>query len=129
MTKILAIEDSQALRRLYETVLRRFGYELVLAESGEAGIEAARRIQPDLIILDMLLPDIHGTRVAQRLREEGILAVAPLIITSGVSKEDTEAVAGSLGAAAWVSKPFDIGTMLETLQNALAPSSQEVSGI
>ena len=122
MAKILVIEDDPALSRLYETVLRRSEYEVVLAESGEAAIEAAQRAQPDLVILDLVLPDMPGARVALMLQQQGTLASAPLIVTSGMGEEDTEAVARSFGAASVLTKPFDVGSMLTALRSALEPS-------
>jgi DNA-binding response OmpR family regulator len=129
MAKILIIEDQPALCQLYEKFLGRFNHDVVLAESGEAGIEAARRTRPDLVILDLVLPGMPGIHVARRLREEGILAKAPLIVTTGLGEEHTEAVVGSLGASAVLTKPFEIGSMLDAIQRALSPSDQETPSI
>ena len=120
MAKILIIEDQPALGRLYKTVLGRRGHDVTLAESGEAGIAAARQTTPDLVILDLVLPTMPGIQVARKLREEGFLDKAPLIVTSGMGEEDTRTIAESLGASAVLSKPFDIGSMLDAVKTALA---------
>ena len=120
MARILIIEDQPALRQLFQTVLERRGYDVTLAESGEAEIEAARRATPDLVILDLLLPVMSGVQVARQLREEGFLDKAPLIVTSGIGGDETGAIAESLGASAVLSKPFDIDSMLDAVKTALA---------
>ena len=127
MARILIIEDQPVLCRLYKSVLERRGHDVTLAESGEAGIEAARRTTPDLIILDLILPVMPGVQVARNLREEGYLDKARLIVTTGMGEEDTRTIAESLGASAALSKPFDIGSMLEVVQRTLGSSAQTPS--
>ncbi|MCH8224053.1 MAG: response regulator [Chloroflexi bacterium] len=127
MARILIIEDQPALCRLYKTVLDRDGHDVTLAESGEAGIEAARRITPDLVVLDLILPAMPGVQVARQLRDEGFLDKAPLIVTSGIGGDETRAIAESLGASAVLSKPFDIGSMLDAIKSALETWSGNTS--
>ena len=103
------------LCRLYKTVLERDGHDVTLAESGEAGIEAARQTSPDLVVL----PAMPGVEVARKLRDEGFLDKAPLILTSGIGGDETRAIAESVGASAVLIKPFDIATMIDTVKSAL----------
>ena len=119
MARILVIEDEPALGRLYQIVLEHQGYEAVLAETGKAGIEAANRTKPDLIILDLVLPDMPGAQVAERLRQDGILSNAPLIVTTGMEQENTEAIAESHGACTVLIKPFAIGEITASVRAAL----------
>jgi len=127
MARILIIEDQTALCRLYKTVLERRGHDVTLAESGEAGIEAARRTTPDLVILDLILPVMSGVQVARHLHEDGFLDKARLIVTTGMGEEDTRTIAESLGASAVLSKPFDIGSMLDVVQRTLEFPAQTPS--
>ena len=127
MARILIIEDQPALCRLYKTVLERLGHDVTLAESGEAGIEAARRTTPDLVILDLILPLMPGVQVAQHLREDGSLDKARLIVTTGMGEEDMRTIAESLGASGVLSKPFDIGSMLDVVQKTLEFPAQTTS--
>lgn len=60
MAKILAIDDEQSIRNLLDTLLRRKGYDVVLAESGQKGLELLRREHPDVIILDLKMPEMDG---------------------------------------------------------------------
>ena len=119
MARILVIEDEPAICRLYQIVLERQGYEAVLAETGKAGIEAAKRTKPDLVILDLVLPDMPGFRVADQLRQDGILPGTPLIVTTGMGQVDTETIAASQGACAVLIKPFNIWEITASVRLAL----------
>ena len=119
MPLILIIEDHPALARLYRTVLEQTGYRVALAADGEAGIEAARREHPDLVILDLLLPGMPGTQVARLLYQEGIFPNTPLIITSGLDAEETNRIGESLNASAVLVKPFGLGAMQAAIREAL----------
>ena len=124
MARILVIEDQPALCRLYQIVLEQQGHESVLAETGKAGIEAAKRTKPDLVILDLVLPDMPGVQVVERLRQDGILSNAPLIVTTGIGQEDAETIAESHGACAVLIKPFDIGEISASVRVALDAAAQ-----
>ena len=119
MPLILIIEDHPALTRLYRTVLEQTGYRLALAADGEAGIEAARREHPDLVILDLILPGMPGTQVARLLYQEGIFPNTPLIITSGLDAEETDRIGESLNASAVLVKPFGLDAMQAAIREAL----------
>ncbi len=125
MANILVIDDQPALCQLYRSVLGQFNHNVVLAYTGQAGVDAALRLRPDLVVLDLLLPGMSGTEVARKLREGGILPATPLIITTGLWHQDAQRIARSLGATAVVNKPFAIGSMLTTVQAALLGPSQE----
>ncbi len=125
MAHILIIEDQEPLGVLYRSVLRKFNHETTFATTGEAGIEAALREQPDLIILDLLLPGIPCIEVARRLQESGILPGVPLIITTALDELDAQSIADSLNATAVLNKPFNIDSILRTVNGALATASQD----
>ena len=119
MAKILIIEDHCALRRLYKTVLGRGGHQVILAQNGEAGVAAAALEQPDLVIMDLVLPGMSGQQAASKLLEAGTFPGTPLIITTALSDAHARTVAASLGAASVLLKPFDIYEMLTSVQKAL----------
>ncbi|HZA25762.1 MAG TPA: response regulator, partial [Dehalococcoidia bacterium] len=123
MANILIIEDQKPLRNLYRSVLRQFNHETVFVTTGEAGVEIALRERPDLIILDLLLPGISGTEVAQRLRKLGILPDVPLIITTALNEIDAHSIANSLNATAVLNKPFSVNSILNTVSSALNATS------
>ncbi|HLF04396.1 MAG TPA: response regulator [Dehalococcoidia bacterium] len=120
MGNILIIEDQEALGMLYKSVLRQFNHNVVVATDGQAGVDAARKSAPDLVILDLMLPGMPGVEVALKLKQLGVLPTAPLIITTAVSDGDASAIAQSLGAASVLAKPFDITSLITTVRNVLA---------
>ena len=120
MAKILVIEDYSPLGRLYQTVLGRSGHEVILAQSGEAGVAAVALERPDLVIMDLVLPGMSGLLAARKLQEAGIFPGTALIITSAMSDAHAKAVPASLGAASVLVKPFDIEEMTTLVRKALA---------
>ena len=127
MAKILIIEDQAALCRLYRSVLGRLGHEVAVAQTGEAGVAAAERVGPDLVIVDLMLPGISGVDVARELGQRGILPAAPLIITTALGDDHARAIATSLGVASVLVKPFDIDVMLDLVHGALPGSVRRSS--
>ena len=125
MAHILIIEDQEPLRVLYQSVLRKYNHETTFTTTGEAGIEAALRDKPDLVILDLLLPGIPGIEVARRLQESGILPDVPLIITTALDELDAQSIADSLNATAVLNKPFNIESILSTVNVALATANEK----
>ena len=124
MAHILIIEDQEPLGILYQSVLRKFNHETTFTTTGEAGIEAALRDRPDLVILDLMLPGIPGVEVARRLQESGIFPEVPLIITTALDELEAQTIADSLNATAVLNKPFNIDSILSTVNGALATVSQ-----
>ena len=119
MAKILIIEDQVSLCNLYRTVLRPFNHDIVFATTGAAGVEAAQADRPDLIVLDLLLPEMPGAEVAEKLRELGILPDVPLIVTTALDEMEAQVIAESVGANAVLNKPFSINSIIELFDGIL----------
>ena len=119
MSSILIIEDQEVLCRLYEAVLGQLRHDLVIAYTGEEGLEAARQSRPDLIILDLELPGISGITVAQALQYEGILPGIPVIITTATPMEEILQMTKSLEVLEILIKPFDVLVLLDAIGIAL----------
>ena len=120
MANILVIEDNNSLCRLYQSVLGRLGHDVTLAQTGEAGVAAAARHPPDLIIMDLVLPEMSGAEVAEMLQTTGTTPAAPLIITTALGNSQARALTASLGAAGLLIKPFDINTLLTLVNDTLS---------
>ncbi len=113
---IVLIEDEPQIRRFLRPALAGQGYRLFEAATGEAGlIETATR-QPDLVVLDLGLPDMDGIEVIRRLRE---WTAIPIIILSARGQESDKIAALDAGADDYVSKPFGIGELLARMRVAL----------
>jgi two-component system KDP operon response regulator KdpE len=113
---ILLIEDELPIRRFLRASLGAEGYRLVEAETGEQGLRLASQQPPDLVILDLGLPDIEGHEVLRRLRE---WFTAPIIILSARHKEAEKVQALDNGANDYVTKPFGIAELLARVRTAL----------
>ena len=122
MAKILIIEDQESLCNLYRTVLRAFNHDIVFATTGAAGVAEAQADRPDLIVLDLLLPEMPGAEVAEKLGELGILPDVPLIITTALDEMEAQVIAESLGAAAVLNKPFSVNSIIELFNGILEGS-------
>ncbi|HET9406494.1 MAG TPA: response regulator [Candidatus Sulfotelmatobacter sp.] len=85
MTKILLVEDSKFLRLATEHALARAGYNVCTASDGELALQVAREQQPDLILLDMLLPKLSGPDVLKALKKDPTTADIPVVVLSGLS--------------------------------------------
>ena len=126
MAKILIIEDQEPLCNLYRTVLRTFNHDIEFATTGAAGVEAAQADRPDLIVLDLLLPEMPGTEVAEKLQELGILPDVPLIVTTALDEMEAQVIAESLGAAAVLNKPFSVTSIIELFNGILDSSGPKI---
>jgi two-component system KDP operon response regulator KdpE len=113
---ILVIEDDPQTRRLLKTNLGNRGWQVLEAEDGKTGIAQAKTAHPDLVILDLGLPDIDGISVTKRLRQ---LADLPILVLSARSQEQNKIMALDAGADDYLTKPFSIGELHARLQALL----------
>jgi two-component system, OmpR family, KDP operon response regulator KdpE len=112
-TTILVIDDEVQVRRLLRVCLTMNGYSVVEAATGQSGIEEAVRCQPDLVLLDLGLPDMEGLTVVKRLRE---WSQAPILVVSVRHRQDDKIAALDSGANDYVTKPFGTGELLARLR-------------
>src|SRR5229473_7409186 len=117
---ILLIEDELPIRRFLRASLMGNGYHLVEAETGEQGVRLAAQQPPDLVILDLGLPDMDGQQVLRRLRE---WLRAPILILSVRDQEQQKVTALDNGADDYLTKPFSTGELLARIRVALRHSA------
>jgi two-component system, OmpR family, KDP operon response regulator KdpE len=118
---VLVIEDEPPIRRFLRPSLASQGYRVVEAETGEDGLVQAATRQPDLVVLDLGLPDLDGIEVIRRLRE---WATVPIIVLSARGGESDKVAALDAGADDYVAKPFAVGELLARARVALRHSAQ-----
>lgn len=127
MKKILIIEDEPGIRVSVRDEFASLGYEIVTAENGTAGLEAARRTKPDLILLDIKLPGIDGYTVCQRLRGEGDRT--PIIILTVKDRELDKILGLELGADDYLTKPFSLRELEARVKAVLRRAAEREIGI
>ncbi|PYE35143.1 two-component system KDP operon response regulator KdpE [Idiomarina fontislapidosi] len=108
-TRIVVIDDEKQIRRMLKIALSSAGHEVTEAENGEQGLNSVARQQPDLVILDLGLPDMDGKEVLQQLRE---WSSVPVIVLSVRSQDREKVIALDYGAQDYVTKPFSVEELL-----------------
>lgn len=114
--KILVIEDEQEIRRFLRVSLVNHGYRLIEADTGQGGVLQAASQQPDLILLDLGLPDVDGMEVIRQVRE---WSQVPILILSARGQEHEKVNALDAGADDYLTKPFSVSELLARLRVAL----------
>ena len=133
MSKVLIVEDERAIVEILKFNLSREGYETLEALDGEAGLQLARTADPDLILLDVMLPKLDGFSICRQLREGGIST--PIIMLTAREEENDKVFGLEAGADDYITKPFSMRELMarvkanirrRTLDSAEGPAlSQE----
>lgn len=123
-SKILIIDDEEQIRRALKSILSARHYEVILAENGSDGIDLAIDHNPDLIILDLALPDISGFEVAEELRT---WYTGPILVLSVRSGDIDKIGALDLGADDYLTKPFSAGELLARVRALLRRSAGQIT--
>ena len=114
--RILAVDDEAAIRRFLRSGLMAQGYEVLEADTGEAAVDAVTKQRPDLVVLDLGLPDIDGLEVLRRIRHA---SQVPVIVLSVRNDEKGKVEALDLGADDYVTKPFGMEELTARVRTAL----------
>jgi DNA-binding NtrC family response regulator len=117
MSKILVIDDEQGIRSLLDTLLSRKGYEVVLAASGQKGLELFRREHPDAVVLDLKMPEMDGMTVLKHIRN--IDQKLPVVVLTGTGTPETEQEVYAVGATEFVEKEFSLHHLGDSLKRHL----------
>ena len=117
--KILVVDDEPDLVNILESRLRTNGYEVLTALDGLNGLLAAKREQPDLMLLDVMIPKIDGFSVCRLLKFDEKYQDITIVILSALNQEKDSLLGREVGADAYLTKPFDANTLLETIKQLL----------
>jgi two-component system cell cycle response regulator DivK len=117
---ILVIEDYSDTRQLLCGMLRYRGFNVVEAEDGLEGLLKASSIYPDLIILDLAMPEMDGVEAARRIHAQPKLARTPIFVISAFVTKEVEADVRAAGCVAIFPKPFDVEALLSKIKATLA---------
>ncbi len=131
MTRVLVIEDEKDLQQVLEFNLRKSGYDVLASLCGQEGLRLAREQRPDLVLLDLMLPDIAGTEVCRLLRQDATTKEIPIMILTAKGEEIDRVVGFELGADDYIVKPFSVRELLLRIRAVLRrcdPDEEEDSG-
>ena len=117
---MLVVDDEESMRRLLVTVLSRHQYDVIAASTGEEALNRAAEHSPELVILDLLLPDMSGLEVCKKLRS---WRAVPILVVSGREEEHIKIAALDLGADDYITKPFPTGELLARIRALLRRAS------
>lgn len=127
--KILIIDDEFPMRYLIEHQLRRQGFEVVLAKDGPSGIKAAHVHQPDVIVLDAMMPGMDGFEVCAQVRSEPEITNIPIIFLTALETKEYKSRAYALGADDYLTKPFQADELIAHISAILRRSRRMETGV
>lgn len=118
--RILSIEDDPEMRGLIQLIFQRQGHHVISVKSGEVGLEMIKGLRPDVLLLDLMLPDIDGWDIYRQLKNDDDLAHLPVVIVSA-RNEEQDAKKGDhvIGDDRFIQKPFEVKDLIETVQGIL----------
>ena len=118
--RILAVDDEASLCEFYETALKTLGYDVVCANSGRKAKEAIAQRKPDLILMDIMMPEVDGMTLTRELRSDPQTSDVPIIVVSGLADAGTLNDALLFGAVDYMVKPVDLDALGLKLERAFA---------
>jgi two-component system, OmpR family, phosphate regulon response regulator PhoB len=119
MAQILVVEDEKNLLEVLEYNLRQAGFQVLSAPLGREGLQLARDHRPDLVVLDLMLPDLQGTEVCKTLKRDSVTRDIPVLMLTAKGEEVDRVVGFELGADDYVTKPFSVRELLLRIQAIL----------
>ena len=107
-TRVLVVEDNERNLKLVRDVLQYAGYEIIEASTGEEGVELAQSRSPDVILMDLQLPDIDGMEALRRIRKSPVTADVPVVAVTAFAMQDDRARVFDAGFDGYLEKPLSV---------------------
>jgi len=126
MPRILLVEDNELNRDMLSRRLRRSGYEVLLAEDGQAGVDAAEAGRPDLILMDISLPVLDGYQATRRLKASPLTAAIPVIALTAHAMAGDREQSLAAGCSDYDTKPIEYERLLSKIRAALPADGASV---
>jgi DNA-binding response OmpR family regulator len=115
--RVLLAEDHDSLRHLFAQVLKRNGFEVREAANGREALESLGDFEPDVVVTDLMMPEIDGIELMHRLRAMPLRAETPVVIMTAAATDEARSEAIRFGAVDFLAKPFDSRTLLERVSH------------
>ncbi len=118
--KILIVDDEQDIVETLKFMLEAQGYECFCAYDGETGLNMAKEIIPDLMILDVMMPKINGYKISRLLKYDNKYKDIPIIMVTARSQEDDKIIGKETGVNEYITKPFELDDVIEKVKEYLS---------
>jgi two-component system, cell cycle response regulator DivK len=118
---ILVVEDNDLNTKLFRTILEAYGYHVIHTENGVAALSLARQHRPDLILMNIQLPDVSGTEVTKWMKAAIDLRSIPIIAVTAFATSEDEVAIRESGCDGYIPKPISVGSFIETIEQFLGP--------
>jgi DNA-binding response OmpR family regulator len=123
MHRILIVDDEPNIVLALELLMKKEGYEVHTVDDGERAVQAAKELQPDLILLDIMMPKMDGYEVCQRIRSDALLKDVSIIMLTAKGREVEREKGLALGADHYITKPFSTRQVVMKVKEILAARS------
>ncbi|MBN8687211.1 MAG: response regulator [Chitinophagales bacterium] len=123
MKKILVVDDDPYILMSLEFLMKKNGFEVMVARNGTEALEIVDKQVPDIVLLDIMMPDVDGYAICKHIKSSKKLKEAKVVFMSAKSKESDIQKGYDLGASLYVTKPFSTRQLLKQVQELISPSS------
>ncbi|KAA2286130.1 response regulator [Arenimonas fontis] len=120
MARILIVDDSPSQLMGMKRIVEKLGHEAITAEDGAAGVEAAKAQMPDLILMDVVMPNLNGFQATRAISKEASTAHIPIVLVTTKDQETDKVWGMRQGAKAYITKPFNENQLIEVINSLLA---------
>jgi DNA-binding response OmpR family regulator len=117
--KILLVDDSETVLQMEQMILAKSSYELILARDGEEGVAKALTTQPDLILMDVVMPKMNGFEAVKQLRENGQTRSVPIVMVTSKAEAESMETGYQTGCSDYIIKPIDRLELVTKVKNLL----------
>jgi twitching motility two-component system response regulator PilH len=120
MARILIVDDSPSQLLGMKRIVEKLGHEIVTAEDGASGVEVAKNTMPDLILMDVVMPNLNGFQATRAISKEPSTANIPVVLVTTKDQETDKVWGMRQGAKAYITKPFTENQLIEVINSLLA---------
>jgi twitching motility two-component system response regulator PilH len=119
MARILIVDDSPSQLMGMKRIVEKLGHEALTAEDGAAGVEAAKASKPDLILMDVVMPNLNGFQATRAISKEATTSHIPIVLVTTKDQETDKVWGMRQGAKAYITKPFNESQLIEVINGLL----------
>ena len=120
MARILIVDDSPSQLMGMKRIVEKLGHEALTAEDGAAGVEAAKANKPDLILMDVVMPNLNGFQATRAISKEATTSHIPIVLVTTKDQETDKVWGMRQGAKAYITKPFNENQLIEVINGLLS---------